>query len=149
MRHRYKVPIAVFFALLKDNPQKIFLLKRAQHLSYPGLYGLPGGGVEENESIKQALSREAMEEIGITFPHNPLRIIPLYHQDKPSDFFQIEYYFFFDAWEGEIINKEPDKHPIHGFYDLSAPPDPMFTILKHVLTLFKEGKAEGTDFVLD
>lgn len=47
-------------AIVVDNEGRIALL-------YVGKYGyhkLPGGGVEDNEDVKQALERELLEEIG-------------------------------------------------------------------------------------
>ena len=42
---------------------------------WDGRMGLPGGGVEEGESLKEALKREIKEEIGITIKEE--KLIPL------------------------------------------------------------------------
>jgi NUDIX domain len=44
----------------------VLLAKRSLHRkAYPGLWSFPGGHVEENEPLLEALARELREEIGI------------------------------------------------------------------------------------
>ena len=45
--------------------QQIFLTKRADHVHQGGKWEFPGGKVEQDETVAQALSRELKEEIGI------------------------------------------------------------------------------------
>ena len=46
---------------------KILLLHRRGDLSlYPGLWGLPGGGLEKGEGLEDALVREVREETGLS-----------------------------------------------------------------------------------
>jgi mutator protein MutT len=53
-------------AILKNSQEKILLLKRSnKNKSFKGLWQLPGGKVEKNEVIEEALKREIEEEIGI------------------------------------------------------------------------------------
>ena len=50
--------------LIKDN--KIILPKRSDTLlKYPGFYEFPGGKVEKDETLKEALKRELCEELSI------------------------------------------------------------------------------------
>ena len=66
--------------LIKDN--KIILPKRASNLKVmPNKYEFPGGKVEENETLEEALKRELYEELSIDvdiediidFPKNDLK----------------------------------------------------------------------------
>lgn len=47
-------------AVLLDEAGQVYLLHAAEH----GYHKLPGGGIEKRESVKAALAREIMEEIG-------------------------------------------------------------------------------------
>jgi ADP-ribose pyrophosphatase YjhB (NUDIX family) len=62
-----------------DPEGRIFLVK---HSYVPGWH-LPGGGVEPNETIREALGRELMEEGNIEFLEEP-RLFGMYHNRKAS-----------------------------------------------------------------
>jgi ADP-ribose pyrophosphatase YjhB (NUDIX family) len=50
--------------VIKDNDGKYLLVQEAQPKVY-GLWNLPGGHVDKNESIEEAAVREAKEETGL------------------------------------------------------------------------------------
>lgn len=53
-------------ALLTDGLGNVLLLKRSMtHPRFPGHFDLPGGEVEEGESLSVAVAREIFEELGI------------------------------------------------------------------------------------
>jgi 8-oxo-dGTP diphosphatase len=60
-RPRFRVGVkAVIF-----RDKRVLLLRRRDDLAlYPGLWDLPGGGVEEGETLEEALVREVSEEAG-------------------------------------------------------------------------------------
>jgi ADP-ribose pyrophosphatase YjhB (NUDIX family) len=62
-----------------DPEGRVFLIK---HSYVPGWH-LPGGGVEPNESMREALDREMMEEGNIEFLEEP-RLFGLYHNRSTS-----------------------------------------------------------------
>lgn len=57
--------IHVAVGVIKNNKQEILIAKRAAHLHQGGLWEFPGGKVEQGETVRQALSRELHEELGI------------------------------------------------------------------------------------
>ncbi|MCG7547239.1 8-oxo-dGTP diphosphatase MutT [Pseudoalteromonas sp. Of7M-16] len=48
-----------------EKQAQYFVCKRSDEQHQGGLWEFPGGKVEDNESVEQALSRELAEEIGI------------------------------------------------------------------------------------
>lgn len=48
-----------------QNKASILVLQRLEDDSYPGMYEVPGGEVETNEEITEAITRELKEETGL------------------------------------------------------------------------------------
>jgi len=65
-----KLHIVTAVAVIRRDDGRILLLKRRDDETvYPGYYTFPGGKVEGNETIKQALAKEVMEECGLELNH--------------------------------------------------------------------------------
>lgn len=47
----------------------LLLLQRLPHDSYPNMYEIPGGGVEPDETLEDAIKRELFEETGMVLHH--------------------------------------------------------------------------------
>src|SRR3990167_414879 len=56
----------VVVGILFNKNNDVLIALRPQHVIQPGVWEFPGGKVEENESLENALIREFEEEIGIT-----------------------------------------------------------------------------------
>ena len=55
--------VGSYGVIIRDR--KIALIKKARG-GYKGLYDLPGGGIEHDDTPLEALTRELMEEIGVS-----------------------------------------------------------------------------------
>ncbi|KAA8734753.1 NUDIX domain-containing protein [Acinetobacter qingfengensis] len=62
-----KVQVAIALIL---NQGKVLVGWRDEHLHQGGCYEFPGGKIEVDESVQQALQREVMEEVGIEIDVN-------------------------------------------------------------------------------
>ena len=52
--------------IIKENENRILVLKRSPDVEFsPNCWDLPGGKVEDDESFKEAVKREAKEESGL------------------------------------------------------------------------------------
>lgn len=60
-----KKSIDVVAALIRKN-NKFFLCRRKEEDNFGGLWEFPGGGVEEGETLFQAIEREIKEETDLT-----------------------------------------------------------------------------------
>lgn len=62
-------------AKILNEESKILLISRSQNDNYGGVWELPGGGVEENEDIIDALIREIKEETGLDVIRDTINFI--------------------------------------------------------------------------
>ena len=58
-----------------SNNSFVAVLRSSKDKDFPDMWGLPGGKIEEEETIIKAAKREAQEELGVAVSLNPT---PLY-----------------------------------------------------------------------
>ena len=94
--------------ILEKDSKLLFLLRQNTKF-FSGYYGLMGGKIEEHESITDSLIREAQEEIGITITKNNLRFAHCLSFKNETNEEILALIFKITDWDGEPINKEPNK----------------------------------------
>lgn len=95
--------VVVDALIINDN--KILLVKRAPHLTHGNKYGLPGGFLNRDETTRNAIEREILEETGYTAKNIRLfRIVdrPNRYEDRQN----VAFIFLTEA--GEQVGK-PDN----------------------------------------
>lgn len=91
--------------IVKNNEGKILLLKRSASDNFGAWkYGLPGGNVEENETIGQAVRRELFEETNLEVE----KIDFLTKIDNNDN--SISHYFFAQKPESDVIAIDSNEH---------------------------------------
>ena len=78
MEERYKSVVCVDLIIEKDD-KKILLMKRKNTGNDDGMYELPGGHLEKNEDLYDAMIRETKEELDIDINKEDLDLIYLMH----------------------------------------------------------------------
>lgn len=124
----------VLFALIKDN--KILLEKRSVKKFTNLQYLIPGGAINKNEKLNDALKREMMEE---------LRIIPtdfklLTDEDIPGLYGNMLKPFIVTSWQGEIpkfILDKKDSFPLEWMEIDKALEIPPIKPTKKIIKLLK------------
>lgn len=99
-------------AVIKDKDGNILIQdhKKLQR------YTLPGGKAHEFEYDKMALIRELFEELGImVYRYNELFTEEYHDLEYPANsgtrFNFTQVFYEITQYEGDVINKEPEKHP--------------------------------------
>jgi len=62
--------IKVVGAVVENDNNEILCALRSPKMSLPNLWEFPGGKVEEDETLKQAIEREIKEELGCTVEYS-------------------------------------------------------------------------------
>ena len=101
MSNKNIVHVAV--AVIKNSEGQYFIAKRPQKSHQGGLWEFPGGKVENNETVFDALKRELFEEIGITL----LKATPLIqiNHDYGDKSVYLDVFNIYD-FTGEAFGKE-------------------------------------------
>lgn len=85
--------------VIEDKQGKILILKRnPSDIHYPGLWDVPGGGVDDGEDLKQAAERELKEECNLDIKISKDYFNVFHHTEKQIDI----YGFRADSTEKEI-----------------------------------------------
>jgi 8-oxo-dGTP diphosphatase len=92
-----------------EKAGKILFLLRKNTKFFSNYYGLVGGKVELHESVVGTLIREIAEEIGISLIKDNVRFAHCLSckNEKGEEFLALVFNVF--DWQGEVVNKEPDK----------------------------------------
>jgi 8-oxo-dGTP diphosphatase len=99
--------------LMRDRT--VLLARRGPHRkAYPGLWSFPGGHVEPNETLDEALIRELREEIGVT----PTHCVSAGSIADPNDP-AIYHMYAVTAWDGGEPAMIGDEHVALGWFALA------------------------------
>lgn len=115
---------------------RILLLKQTKPNG--GNYTLVGGNIEEKESAKQCLIREAKEEADITLKEVDLKLVHVL-QKVQHDQQRIVLYFKAYRWEGNLKAKERHKFREAEWFELDQLPRNLTQTVRHVLEQYRHG----------
>lgn len=107
-----------------------------------GMWGLPGGHLENKEAMKAAAARELVEETGLSAKD-------FVFTNLLNDFQRERHYlqvgFVASGVEGEPELKEPDRCSEWGWFDLSSLPENIFWGHAKQIALYKADKRFDDD----
>jgi len=126
-KERFKVTPAVYLILRKDN--NLLLSRRKNTGWHDGEYSLPSGHLEGNETLIQAMRREAKEEIGIEINPEDLKLVHITHRKQP-DQERLDFFFSCEKWGGEPNNREPEKCDDLRWYEIGHFPPSAIPYIK-------------------
>lgn len=124
--------------LLLNARNEVLLFRRINADFGNNEYCLVGGKIEAHETARQALVREAKEEIGIDIAVDDLTLQHTFHRKgKDSEFFAL--IFSASQWHGTPVNNEPQKHADLQWFSLDALPENILPAHRQALVLIKQG----------
>ncbi len=132
---RFKLRSAVYLFLKKDN--RILLLRRFNTGWMDGKYSLVAGHLDGNETVTQAMIREAMEEAKIVVRKENLVPAITIHR-KSSDQEYADFFFVCEKWEGKIMIGEPDKCDDLSWFDIDNLPENLLPHIKEAWQKYQD-----------
>lgn len=105
---RFKIRAAVYLIIQNDKGE-VAMIRRFNTGYQDGKYTLPSGHIDEGESAKSAMTREANEEIGIQINPEDLEFAHIVHRVSLDNKIYADFYFHAKNWGETPSIKEPDK----------------------------------------
>lgn len=105
MKDRFKLIPAVHLFFIRED--RILLLRRYNTGYEDGNYSVVAGHLDGGEEVWQAAAREAYEEAGVILRQADVEMAGVMH--RLSDDERVDFFVHIRAWEGELVNREPDK----------------------------------------
>ncbi len=118
-KQRFKLVAAVHLFLVRDG--QVLLLRRYNTGYEDGKYSVIAGHLEGGEEVKTAAIREAKEEAGIRLFPDDLDVVGVMHRHSADE--RIDFFLVARRWEGDIVNREPDKCDDLSWFDIDRLPD--------------------------
>ena len=128
MRHP-GIPTGVH--VLLERGGEVLLMRRAGTGCFDGLYSLPGGHVEEGESLRATAVREMREELGIELAEDALAVLGVVH--RRSDTNRIDFFLRAQVWLGSPRIAEPNKCDDLRWFALDALPTAIVPYVRDAL----------------
>ncbi len=127
-----------YLILKKDN--KVLFVRRQNTGFQDNQYGLVAGHVEEGESFREGVVREALEEVNAKVSPDSLKYVHTMHRYQTPDNIRIDVFFETTEWSGELKNMEPEKHSEFVWLDINNLPDDTQDFTAYALKEIVNGK---------
>jgi 8-oxo-dGTP diphosphatase len=132
---RFRPYADVLLVLIKDG--QVLLSKRCNTGYFDGSYSMVAGHLEENETFKEGIIREAKEEAGIILQPENLEVVHITHRFNGIDRIYFSTYLKAEKWSGEITNAEIEKCEELKWFKLNELPENIVPAIKFALENIK------------
>jgi ADP-ribose pyrophosphatase YjhB (NUDIX family) len=135
-RERFRAFVAVHLFLLRGDA--ILLLRRLNTGYEDGNYSVIAGHLDGGEEVIAAAVREAHEEAGISIWPEDVTVVGVMHRRSDSE--RIDFFVTVARWEGEIVNREPEKCDDLAWFPLDRLPLNIVPYVRQAITNYRAGR---------
>lgn len=128
---------AVYLILKKEN--KVLLIRRFNTGWMDGMYTLPAGHIDGNETSEMTMSREAKEEINLTILPKDLSVVHIMHR-KSTDREYFDIFIEAKNYSGELKNNEENKCDHIEWFDMDSLPENTLNYIGEAFKLISKGE---------
>lgn len=125
----FKITPAVYLILISNN--KILLSRRFNTGFRDGEYSFPAGHLDGNETLIQALIREAKEEIGVNLNPKNLELVHIMHRKEREE--RLDFFFTAEKWADSPKIMEPHKCDNLNWFDVNNLPENTIPYIKQAI----------------
>lgn len=94
--------------------------------------------MDSGEQIRDAMIREAMEEIGVSIANDSLHPVHVMHR-RCVDYERIDNFFSATKWDGAVTNREPEKCGGLLWADLDGLPSNLIAYVRAAIGHYQNG----------
>lgn len=134
---RFQVTPAVFL-LLEENGKVLLLLRKGTGYM-DGYYSLVAGHMDGDETVKEAMIRESLEEANIIIKEDEIDVSLVMHRFSSDE--RIDFFVTASKYEGRITNKEPDKCEHLKWFDVDDLPTNIVPNVKYAIEAYYKGES--------
>jgi len=127
---RFKIIPTAYLVLMKEN--KILLSRRWNTGFHDGEFSFPAGHIKPDETLIQAMVREAKEEIGIELTREGLKLVHIIHRKEPNEN-RVNFFFTAEKWKGKPKIMEPHKCDALEWFNVNSLPDNTIPYIRHAI----------------
>ena len=106
MDERFRIVGGVLCLIIKDY--KVLMLLRKGKFD-AGKYSVPGGCMEDGETVTMAAMREVKEEVGLDIKEEDIEVVTTFHRMCPWGWQSVEFVAVVTEFSGEPKVMEPEK----------------------------------------
>ncbi|MGH8246201.1 MAG: NUDIX hydrolase [Gammaproteobacteria bacterium] len=132
---RARFPATVHLLFMREN--QILLLRRFNTGYADGLYSVPAGHLDGDETVMAAAAREAEEEIGVRIEAGEIVFSSVMHRNEGDE--RVDFFVRVPVWRGEPVNAEPEKCDDLRWADAHALPENMVPYVRRAIQNDRDG----------
>ena len=133
---RFKLVPESHLLLIRDD--RILLLRRRNTDYEDGKYSVIAGHMEDGETAREAICREAREEAGIELAPDDLEFAHVVHRADRGQ--RVGFFFSAVRWRGEPRNMEPHKAEDFRWFPLDTLPEGMVPYVSRAIAAWRAGQ---------